>query len=88
MSARSARRASSDLRRSSTQAQAEPTGRVRRPDPAARARHDKLATARTSPWNAELVMGNPHLQMRIWKLDKPMTSLARNGDGDQLLFRP
>ena len=31
-------------------------------------------------------MSNPHLQMRIWKLDKPMTELARNGDGDQLLF--
>ena len=46
----------------------------------------KLATAKASPWTAELVMGNPHLQMRIWKLDKPMTELARNGDGDQLLF--
>ena len=31
-------------------------------------------------------MGNPHLQMRIWKLDKPMAELARNSDGDQLLF--
>ena len=31
-------------------------------------------------------MANPHLQMRIWKLDKPMTELARNSDGDQLLF--
>ena len=28
----------------------------------------------------------PHLQMRIWKLDQPMTELARNSDGDQLLF--
>ena len=24
--------------------------------------------------------------MRFWKLDKPMTELARNSDGDQLLF--
>jgi len=31
-------------------------------------------------------MANPHLQMRIWKLDKPMAELARNSDGDQLLF--
>ena len=31
-------------------------------------------------------MNNAHLQMRIWKLDKPMTELARNSDGDQLLF--
>ena len=41
---------------------------------------------RPSPWRPELVMNNPHLQMRIWKLDKPMTELARNSDGDQLLF--
>ena len=47
---------------------------------------NRLATARPSPWNAELVMANPHLQMRIWKLDKPMAKLARNSDGDQLLF--
>ena len=47
---------------------------------------NKLATAKANPWNAELVMGNPHLQMRIWKLDKPMTELARNSDGDQMLF--
>ena len=32
------------------------------------------------------MLNNPHLQMRIWKLDQPMTELARNGDGDQLLF--
>jgi homogentisate 1,2-dioxygenase len=47
---------------------------------------NKLATAQSNPWQAELVMNNPHLQMRIWKLDQPMTELARNSDGDQLLF--
>jgi homogentisate 1,2-dioxygenase len=47
---------------------------------------NKLVTSKASPWAAELVMGNPHLQMRIWKLDKPMTELARNSDGDQMLF--
>src|SRR5260370_319552 len=47
---------------------------------------NKLATAKPSPWKSELVMANPHLQSRIWKLDKPMPELARNSDGDQLLF--
>ena len=47
---------------------------------------NKLATGKASPWALELVMANPHLQMRIWKLDKPMAELARNSDGDQLLF--
>ena len=46
----------------------------------------KLAVGHANPWQAELVMANPHLQMRIWKLDQPMTELARNSDGDQLLF--
>ena len=31
---------------------------------------NKLATAQSNPWQAELVMNNPHLQMRIWKLDQ------------------
>ena len=47
---------------------------------------NKLVTAHASPWQAELVMNNPHLQMRIWKLDQAMPELARNSDGDQLLF--
>ena len=47
---------------------------------------NKLVTAQANPWNAELVMGNNHLQMRIWRLEKPMPQLARNSDGDQLLF--
>src|SRR6266446_3439775 len=47
---------------------------------------NKLAVGHPNPWQAELVMANPHLQMRIWKLDQPMAELARNSDGDQLLF--
>ncbi len=35
---------------------------------------NKLATAQANPWDAELVMGNSHLQMRIWRLDKPMAA--------------
>lgn len=47
---------------------------------------NKLATARTNPWEAERVMGNSHMQMHIWRLDKSMPELARNSDGDLLLF--
>jgi homogentisate 1,2-dioxygenase len=47
---------------------------------------NKLAVAGTSPWAAPMVMSNPHMQMRMWRLDAPMTELARNSDGDQLLF--
>src|SRR5258708_5532671 len=39
-----------------------------------------LAKARTDPWSAELVMGNAHIQMRMWRLDQAMTGLARNSD--------
>src|SRR5262249_46485050 len=47
---------------------------------------NKRATAKGTPGRAELVRANPHRQMRIWKLDEPMAELARNSDGDQLLF--
>ncbi|MBM3648277.1 MAG: homogentisate 1,2-dioxygenase, partial [Alphaproteobacteria bacterium] len=46
----------------------------------------KLAADQASPWASQAVMSNPHLQMRMWKLDRPMAELARNSDGDQLLF--
>jgi homogentisate 1,2-dioxygenase len=32
------------------------------------------------------VLYNAATDIRFWKLDRPMESLARNGDGDQLLF--
>src|SRR6185295_2163702 len=47
---------------------------------------NKMSTPKGNPWAAPLVMSNAHLQMRIWRLDKAMTELARNSDGDQLLF--
>ena len=31
-------------------------------------------------------MHNPHLQMRIWSSTSRWTELARNSDGDELLF--
>ena len=46
----------------------------------------RLATPHDDPWQAELVLENPHIQMRMWRLERAMPALARNGDGDQLLF--
>jgi homogentisate 1,2-dioxygenase len=35
---------------------------------------------------APVLLSNAHLQMRIWACDHPMKALARNSDGDELLF--
>ena len=40
----------------------------------------------SSPWLAPCVLRNAHVEIRFWRLDEAMTGLARNGDGDQLLF--
>src|SRR5471030_639540 len=45
-----------------------------------------LNEAAASPWDAPRVLGNAHVEMRFWKLGGPMPALARNADGDQLLF--
>jgi homogentisate 1,2-dioxygenase len=47
---------------------------------------NKLAEARTSPWAAPIVMSNVSLQVRLWRLEEKMPELARNSDGDQMLF--
>ena len=39
-----------------------------------------------SPWEAPRVLGNAHLEVRFWKLAGPMPALARDADGDLLLF--
>ena len=39
-----------------------------------------------SPWTAPRVLGNAALDLRFWKLPAKMPALARNADGDQLLF--
>lgn len=39
-----------------------------------------------SPWHAPEVLGNAHLRLRFWRLADPMPALARNADGDELLF--
>lgn len=38
------------------------------------------------PWDAMQFMSNPHCQIRWWNLTESMTQLARNGDGDELMF--
>ena len=40
----------------------------------------------SSPWQAQSVLENAHVELRFWRLDAPMVRLARNADGDQLLF--
>ncbi len=47
---------------------------------------NKLNAAENSPWNSSAVLHNNATDVRFWKLAEPMTALARNADGDQLLF--
>ena len=46
----------------------------------------RLNEAQPSPWNAPTVLHNAAVEVRFWKLAAPMPALARNADGDQLLF--
>ena len=46
----------------------------------------RLAGAQASPWDAPVVLRNSATEVRFWKLDVAMPALARNADGDQLLF--
>ncbi len=39
-----------------------------------------------SPWDAPIICSNNATELRFWRLDGKMPNLARNGDGDQLLF--
>jgi len=45
-----------------------------------------LNEAQPSPWDAPLVLHNKSVEVRFWKLGSAMPDLARNADGDQLLF--
>lgn len=45
-----------------------------------------LNEADPSPWDAPKVLGNAACEIRFWKLSKPMPGLARNADGDQIVF--
>lgn len=45
-----------------------------------------LKEARSNPWSAPKVLYNRATDVRFWKLENAMPALARNGDGDQILF--
>lgn len=46
----------------------------------------RLKEAANTPWAAPVVLKNAACEIRFWKLSTPMDGLARNADGDQLLF--
>ncbi|MFT4935401.1 MAG: homogentisate 1,2-dioxygenase [Pseudoalteromonas distincta] len=46
----------------------------------------RLNEPQASPWEAPVVLHNAATEIRFWKLDQAMPGLARNADGDQLLF--
>ncbi len=45
-----------------------------------------LDSADANPWRAPKILFNRATEIRFWKLERPMPALARNGDGDQILF--
>jgi homogentisate 1,2-dioxygenase len=46
----------------------------------------KLPRTGTSPFAAKALLGNAKVKIRLWHLPEAMHELARNGDGDELLF--
>ncbi len=47
---------------------------------------NRLNLPQASPWDAPVVLHNNATELRFWKPDGKLTDLARNADGDQLLF--
>ena len=47
---------------------------------------NKLNAVPNSPFDAADVLHNAHVRMQFWRTSGAMERLARNGDGDQLLF--
>jgi homogentisate 1,2-dioxygenase len=46
----------------------------------------KLNALSSSPWEASEILSNASLKFRYWRLEGKMDDLARNGDGDELIF--
>ncbi len=46
----------------------------------------QLPVGATSPWSAAEVLANASCRVRFWRLSQSMDQLARNADGDELLF--
>ena len=40
----------------------------------------------SDPWTAAMILHNSHVRYRYWRTQGAMAKLARNGDGDELLF--
>jgi len=47
---------------------------------------NRLNQPQASPWDAPVVLHNNATELRFWKPEGALTDLARNADGDQLLF--
>jgi homogentisate 1,2-dioxygenase len=47
---------------------------------------NRIAPAVESPWSAPEVLTNASVRVRFWQTDAAMACLARNGDGDDLMF--
>lgn len=47
---------------------------------------NKLTAVSSSPWEAPLVLVNGATKVRLWRTSGKMPALARNADGDDLLF--
>jgi homogentisate 1,2-dioxygenase len=47
---------------------------------------ERLTETSTSPWSARPILRNSALEMRLWRCAADMDHLARNGDGDELIF--
>jgi homogentisate 1,2-dioxygenase len=46
----------------------------------------KLNAEQASPWDAPTVLHNAQVKLRHWRAPKAMDHLARNADGDELIF--
>ena len=46
----------------------------------------RLDASSESPWQARELFFNDRVRYRFWRLTNPMPALARNADGDELLF--
>ncbi len=47
---------------------------------------NRIAGLARSPWDAATVLSNAHVTIRLWNAGGSMDHLARNADGDELLF--
>ena len=47
---------------------------------------NKIDGEQNSPWDAAAVLSNANVKLRFWRAPQRMETLARNGDGDELLF--